>query len=338
MNGLSPRLRGNLREQECAGSRLRAIPAIAGEPLDGWCSASLGGGYPRDCGGTLSIQELGEHLKGLSPRLRGNRRCRMRPQPDSWGYPRDCGGTRGFMSSSARISGLSPRLRGNQMKSPLSSIRRRAIPAIAGEPLWRRSCCHCLRGYPRDCGGTVACTSARNRTTGLSPRLRGNLGGFRYDLDVAGAIPAIAGEPRKTRACKLLPRGYPRDCGGTRRLRPSVTPALGLSPRLRGNRDAQRLRSVDLGAIPAIAGEPQSAALAGSACGGYPRDCGGTRGAKSHGPILSGAIPAIAGEPCPSRAPDLQTWGYPRDCGGTSASSLLMTAPQGLSPRLRGNL
>ena len=73
-SGLSPRLRGNppvvLRRIYFRGS----IPAPAGEPLpvprqppDKWV-------YPRACGGTPLHIGRGHLLRGLSPRLRGNRR------------------------------------------------------------------------------------------------------------------------------------------------------------------------------------------------------------------------------------------------------------------------
>ena len=71
-NGLSPRLRGNLR-LTAPGSRFpRSIPAPAGEPGSGpasWCRASV---YPRACGGTMNALVPISRATGLSPRLRGN--------------------------------------------------------------------------------------------------------------------------------------------------------------------------------------------------------------------------------------------------------------------------
>ena len=67
-----------------------------------------------------------------------------------------------------------------------------SIPACAGEP------------------------PASDRTlSGLSPRVRGNLGGeHRHRLHIAGSIPACAGEPddgHSASKCWV----YPRVCGGT---------------------------------------------------------------------------------------------------------------------------
>ena len=96
-------------------SRQGSIPARAGEPppLGLWFSA--GWVYPRACGGTASVVALSSMSRGLSPRVRGNRRrpvflcvCR-RSIPARAGepqtgvqmtgagrvYPRACGGTRG---------------------------------------------------------------------------------------------------------------------------------------------------------------------------------------------------------------------------------------------------
>ena len=71
--GLSPRMRGNLREAPHAGMPDGSIPAHAGEPssvigmiISAWV-------YPRACGGTVEQGRWTKRHKGLSPRMRGNR-------------------------------------------------------------------------------------------------------------------------------------------------------------------------------------------------------------------------------------------------------------------------
>ena len=70
--GLSPRVRGN-RWRDCtAVVPRRSIPARAGEPnciRDFLSSVRV---YPRACGGTVDESAHQVHLKGLSPRVRGN--------------------------------------------------------------------------------------------------------------------------------------------------------------------------------------------------------------------------------------------------------------------------
>ena len=110
--------------------------------------------------------------------------------------------------------------------------------------------------------------------------------------------------------------------------------------------------------IPAYAGEPPGAGQHIGNGGVYPRVCGGTAGVvdalnKNLGlsPRMRGnrcrpcsdmpaarSIPAYAGEPH-KRATDSRALGvYPRVCGGTVAARRLVSAGEGLSPRMRGNL
>ena len=50
-------------------------------------------------------------------------------------YPRACGGTDDTEMPLANLVGLSPRLRGNLVGATLNQIKRRSIPAPAGEPI-----------------------------------------------------------------------------------------------------------------------------------------------------------------------------------------------------------
>ena len=71
--GLSPRVRGNPRQDFSAAFRKRSIPARAGEPRPPDPATGRNWVYPRACGGTLvkPLDLLG--YQGLSPRVRGNR-------------------------------------------------------------------------------------------------------------------------------------------------------------------------------------------------------------------------------------------------------------------------
>ena len=113
-NGLSPRVRGNLRIGQVIATVPGSIPACAGEPHAG---SRLGGQcrvYPRVCGGTATGLMFSRFMRGLSPRVRGNRggqfrrrrragsipACAGEPPPapsrrtGEWVYPRVCGGTK----------------------------------------------------------------------------------------------------------------------------------------------------------------------------------------------------------------------------------------------------
>ena len=113
-------------------------------------------------------------MKGLSPRVRGNRFAaapdvlRSRSIPACAGepkisllisfflsvYPRVCGGTSGVPAHSPLLWGLSPRVRGNHSHCKANQWRRRSIPACAGEPYSTICRVGAARVYPRVCGET----------------------------------------------------------------------------------------------------------------------------------------------------------------------------------------
>ena len=112
--GLSPRMRGNLDDEQPADIGIGSIPAYAGEPRLRARAVHRCGVYPRVCGGTGQRRRRSAPPGGLSPRMRGNPRldcgCRRHQrsipayagEPRARGirgirsavYPRVCGGTR----------------------------------------------------------------------------------------------------------------------------------------------------------------------------------------------------------------------------------------------------
>ena len=165
------------------------------------------------------------------------------------------------------------------------------------------------RVYPRACGGT----GKRHRCFGAQ---------------AAGSIPAHAGEPRP------MP------------MKPGVSGTMGLSPRMRGNRESGiNCCGLVQGLSPRMRGNLPAAIRLGAIFkpGVYPRACGGTscwRGLPRGRRV--GSIPAHAGEPLEvigSFRAGTPIRVYPRACGGTYRP-LCSDEPSGvgLSPRMRGNL
>ena len=96
--GLSPRTRGNPRQDVRGQGGIRPIPAYAGEPRSTPARARWAGAYPRVRGGTGSPVTLDAPDTGLSPRTRGNPRADLLehlfhgPIPANAGEPRNhCG-------------------------------------------------------------------------------------------------------------------------------------------------------------------------------------------------------------------------------------------------------
>ena len=253
--GLSPRVRGNLRQRVCPHQVAGSIPACAGEPSGSSIRRARPPVYPRVCGGTTHYQHSGVWRPGLSPRVRGNPAggngqhplagsipaCAGEPGLSATSgcpagvYPRVCGGTTAVILWPATSRGLSPRVRGNHLPAMMDGITTGSIPACAGEPagcaLYRTR----RRVYPRVCGGTPAMSLRLSPAIGLSPRVRGNPLRTAPLPNLSGSIPACAGEPRRVAARPAQGGVYPRVCGGTRQYPREMPLAGGLSPRVRGN-------------------------------------------------------------------------------------------------------
>ena len=195
VQGLSPRMRGNLGRLDIRPCPHGSIPAHAGEPPFLHGDSPFYGVYPRACGGTIAPMRVLQDQQGLSPRMRGNRRCLPadgaqegsipahagEPRYDAeyateeWVYPRACGGTFGWPYCKVYDEGLSPRMRGNPR-----------VCRHSPEPQWV---------YPRACGGTVPGDRIIESSAGLSPRMRGNRRHHVRRNWCRGSIPAHAGEP-----------------------------------------------------------------------------------------------------------------------------------------------
>ena len=85
--GLSPRVRGNPDTPGQLARYLRSIPACAGEPCPGRRCPYGRRVYPRVCGGTGHRPGWSTPSRGLSPRVRGNRRRSGRRQGDGGSIP-----------------------------------------------------------------------------------------------------------------------------------------------------------------------------------------------------------------------------------------------------------
>ena len=167
-------------------------------------------------------------------------------------------------------------MRGNRGSTNWVVGLARSIPAGAGEPVICLSLSGAMRVYPRGCGGTRMYFPLVPSPSGLSPRVRGNLGCLRIQIFCYGSIPAGAGEPISSFFLILEMKVYPRGCGGTWEVEPIAEEPRGLSPRVRGNPAPLALGEVYYRSIPAGAGEPASVHIRLKHPEVYPRGCGGT--------------------------------------------------------------
>ena len=195
------------------------------------------------------------------------------------------------------------------------------------------------------------------RSSGPSPRVRGNRAIPAADESGDGSIPACAGKPLPALGPPPENRVHPRVCGETAAGGEQAILAAGPSPRVRGNRGGAAGAGCAGGSIPACAGKPQPMRRRRQLPGVHPRVCGETATAKTGrqalaGPSprvrgnpgppppnlwLGGSIPACAGKPMVLVVVVRMTGVHPRVCGETGPPSAQPTAWPGPSPRVRGN-
>ena len=276
-------MRGNPAGRRFQRRHQRSIPACAGEPPTRPTSRRRWTVYPRVCGGTVLQLRLVPLDRGLSPRVRGNRRWHPAGEDATGSIPACAGEPHIHALATNTEYGLSPRVRGNPSGPPASGSSHRSIPACAGEPSHIVERTPRPRVYPRVCGGTSVCASSRNRKQGLSPRVRGN--------------------PTFTRWPPTRNTVYPRVCGGTRQARRRLEVVIGLSPRVRGNRLILSNEPHDLGSIPACAGEPHVITHSEDLGTVYPRVCGGTYASVQSACPSEGLSPRVRGNPQDASSP-----------------------------------
>ena len=170
-------------------------------------------------------------------------------------YPRVGGGNWIRSSAAAQPRGLSPRGRGKLGGKPKVIVRRRSIPAWAGETGIDAIGFDVNGVYPRVGGGNALPIIFHKSIGGLSPRGRGKHRLDAPSVPKARSIPAWAGETKLLAVFVHLAKVYPRVGGGNQRRQTPHATTRGLSPRGRGKHLNSRLVNWWQGSIPAWAGE-----------------------------------------------------------------------------------
>ena len=206
--------------------------------------------------GSLEFFARTDPLFGSIPASAGEPIAAVVTAPSARVYPRECGGAVRIDQCTAAISGLSPRVRGSLRSKSKGGAMSRSIPASAGEP------CGCMpvqsqnAVYPRECGGASGNSGYGRYAVGLSPRVRGSHVSWSRMLAEIRSIPASAGEPGGSRRAASRTWVYPRECGGAYMENSPLTLLKGLSPRVRGSLEDRMRLILEIGSIPASAGEP----------------------------------------------------------------------------------
>ncbi len=172
--------------------------------------------------------------------------------------------------------GPSPLTRGNLPASLFHSVRRRPIPAHAGQPTSSATARSLPRAHPRSRGATCWAVNPSQRPVGPSPLTRGNRQRAQCHGYYWGPIPAHAGQPPTTGPCASPARAHPRSRGATHFAGNDIESLLGPSPLTRGNREHLMSKERPTGPIPAHAGQPQGPESQRGGHRAHPRSRGAT--------------------------------------------------------------
>ncbi len=191
------------------------------------------GASPRMRGTAAVGVHAGEGVRYI-PAHSGNGRTTSRPRTRNTVHPRACGERAVIPDNHCVAIGASPRMRGTEGNRQRQLLRRRCIPAHAGNgPTWRLSSRSCAV-HPRACGERANRRATLISEYGASPRMRGT-GGRRSRRHAVGrCIPAHAGNGTPKTAPHPYNPVHPRACGERGAWKRFGTPSVGASPRMRG--------------------------------------------------------------------------------------------------------
>ena len=155
--------------------------------------------------------------------------------------------------------------------------------------------------------------------------------------DLAGIIPAHAGNRSNPRLRATSRRDHPRACGEQLKLTLKASAHSGSSPRMRET--VERLLALRLvaGIIPAHAGNsiPTYESIAAET-GSSPRVRGAALAYENDSPSI-GIIPARAGSSTKAKAARRSAWDHPRACGEQQEPGTQTVSCQGIIPARAGS-
>ena len=352
------------------------IPARAGNTFRGWLMPSVSRAHPRSRGehsgrigesfrplgssplarGTLR-EDLGcVGVYGLIPARAGNTSVPPCARPPNRAHPRSRGEHIPASRLASSRAGSSPLARGTRLASWWVQGVGGLIPARAGNTRALSDRCRGRRAHPRSRGEHMKTVTQGILLSGSSPLARGTLTATCEGCQVAGLIPARAGNTPGTLRGHHQTRAHPRSRGEHQPLLDSFRWWRGSSPLARGTRRAHVLAHCRVGLIPARAGNTEQIHQMLPPDGAHPRSRGehrsmmmrtlvglgssplarGTQLHAGHGSLAQGLIPARAGNTCEPFREGLWSWAHPRSRGEHVLILYLYILEQGSSPLARG--
>ena len=170
------------------------------------------GSSPRVRGTRLQL--IGGQAQGrFIPACAGNATTTTSQRASISVHPRVCGERPSSSYSATPRSGSSPRVRGTQFIERVDQLRRRFIPACAGNARCARIRRRPTPVHPRVCGERSNMIDAEPNLCGSSPRVRGTLAPICAAVLTQRFIPACAGNADLRCWRNHWPTVHPRVCG-----------------------------------------------------------------------------------------------------------------------------
>ncbi len=191
--GSSPRVRGQPAVHRRPRDTERIIPARAGPTISKNSESRAGADHPRACGAN--------HVGGVLA------------EPLDLDHPRACGANEPKRTLDRPTGGSSPRVRGQRTPIREGSQKVRIIPARAGPTCRSTPCTYPPADHPRACGANALSSSSMCRSSGSSPRVRGQHRAWPSPEDARRIIPARAGPTLSGKLGAPDSPDHPRACG-----------------------------------------------------------------------------------------------------------------------------
>ena len=320
VHGSSPRARGTPSPSSGPGWKTRFIPASAGNTALRPHEKTLGAVHPRERGEHDHPRQRFVLRRGSSPRARGTHPAARRHRVPRRFIPASAGNTREALrrfdfwpvhprergehcvttAGSKPADGSSPRARGTQIDERLSLVRKRFIPASAGNTWWTVRPAPPPAVHPRERGEHMGDCALTTPVFGSSPRARGTRAGAPPDRGRQRFIPASAGNTGTLRQRDGGTSVHPRERGEHHDHLDELLKAAGSSPRARGTRLRSHSAMPGRRFIPASAGNTMAHRSLCPLPAVHPRERGEHAAANATGMRTGGSSPRARGTRTPA--------------------------------------
>ena len=269
--------------------------------------------------GNTGVPIVSSHTAlGSSPHMRGTLHRLVNRRQSLGIIPAYAGNTSVLPTVNSIVKGSSPHMRGT-LGCIMHLLKQFGIiPAYAGNTTPRPTRGSRPRDHPRICGEHPSVLAYSSRLEGSSPHMRGTLPSFYHVHDLAGIIPAYAGNTWIVGGFGGFNGDHPRICGEHPPDNYHPPPARRDHPRICGEHLVYTSVAFALpGSSPHMRGTPTTALFHYRA---------------------TGIIPAYAGNTCVIRVAGASRWDHPRICGEHRKWLIQDTPSGGSSPHMRGTL